>query len=90
MVQIEDFNICSSSADNDIFFNSELRTALGTAIQYQLDKYEEEQLQNSTYKRLEPSKLTLYFYPETVGYWFEIKDRFKNPTICLMGSLQDW
>ena len=90
MYQIEDFNICSSSADSDIFFNDEFRTALTMAINHQLDKYNEKQLQNGTYKELEPHNLTLYFYPETVGYWFEIKDRRINPTICLMDSLQDW
>ena len=90
MVKIEDFSICSSGADNDIFFNDKFRSALEMAIQYQLDKYKEEQLQNGTYKEIDPRNLTLYFYPETDGYWFEIKDSTKNPTISLMDSMKDW
>lgn len=81
MVQIEDFNICSSSADNDIFFNDKFRMALTMAIQHLLDECKEE---------VEPSKLTLYLYPDSQAYWFEIKDRRINPTICLKDSLQDW
>ena len=89
-MQIEDFNICSSDADYDLFFSDKFRTALEMAIKYQLDNYKKEQLKNRTYKELDPSKLTLYFYPNTAGYWFEIKDSLKNPTICLMDSVRDW
>lgn len=85
MYQIEDFNICSSMADNDVFFNNKFREALTMAIQYQLDKYEEEHSREP-----DPDKLTLYFYPESDGYWFEIKDRKNNPSIFLMDSMKDW
>lgn len=85
MYQIEDFNICSSRADNDVFFNNKFREALTEAIRHQLDKYEKKYSQ-----KLDPGKLTLYFYPESDGYWFEIKDRKNNPSICLMDSIKDW
>lgn len=84
--QIEQFNICSSSADEDVFFNEAFRSALTKAINHQLDKYKAEHPD----KDINPGKLTLFFYPESAGYWFEIKDRRNDPEIYLIDSMADW
>ena len=83
--EIEQFNICSSSADYDIFFNKKIRSALTKAINYQLKKYKAE----NPDEVIEPKKLTLFFYPDTVGFLFEIKQR-DNAGIYIIDSIADW
>lgn len=90
MLRIEDFNICTSSADNDIFFNDKFREAITMAINYQIDEYYKQQLQRGIDEELDPDKMTLYLYPETVEYRLEIKDRENNPTISLTDSIREW
>ena len=84
--KIGDFNICSSDVDYDVFFNKKFRAALTKAINYQLKKYKAEHPNEV----ITPEKLTLFFYPNTVGFWFEIKQSRDNTGIYMIDSMADW
>lgn len=86
MYKIEDFNLCSSSADLEIFTNELLREALTLLINYQIEEY----TYNEGLYDIDTSKLTIYLYPESKTYLVEIRDKRESPTICLCDSLTDW
>lgn len=78
---IEDFNICSGSADYDLFFDEKLREAVTYAINYQMDEYE----CDHDYVP-DPSTLKLCLYPESSDYRIEIK----GDGVMLIDSISAW
>lgn len=56
------------------------------AINYQLGEYQAEHPDED----IDPGELTLFFYPHSAEYWFEIKQHCDNPRIRLVDSMNDW